>query len=135
MAFKKQLLIHFDQADPAGILFYGQIFTMAHRTMEEMISQTSVGWNEWFNTTDKIGAPVRHTEANYLIPLLAGHKYWAEVNVEKISESSIHFQINFYSDKGTHAVVKTTHTFVDFNSMPPSKVPIPSDIKKKFLEL
>ena len=134
MNFSNQIRVHFDQADPAGFLFFGNIFKLAHQSIEEMISCSQIGWKSWFQSDQNIGAPIRHAEADFKIPLAAGNLFNVDINLHTLSKSSVTFKTSFSSDLGVHAVVKTVHTFVDLSQTPPKKIDIPQSTVAHFLK-
>lgn len=68
--FHTEIQIRFREADPAGILFFGHVFALAHDCFEGFIEETGFGWKNWFNVRGEYLVPIRHTEANYLRPFL-----------------------------------------------------------------
>ncbi len=66
--------VHFDEADPGGILFYGRIHdTGAPRVRGVRRRRGSwPGWDDWFRSDDFI-VPIRHAEATLLGPMTARH--------------------------------------------------------------
>ena len=72
MSFKKSINIHFDECDPAGIVFFAHHFRLAHQVIEAFVQNQGVSWNEWFASPD-YGVPLVHVEADYKAPMLAGH--------------------------------------------------------------
>ena len=80
--FEKEISIPFHLTDPAGILFFGHIFSLYHEVYESFIS-SFCPWESWFNNDQWI-APIRKTECEFLAPLFAGKKYLAKVKIKKV---------------------------------------------------
>ncbi|MCB0422389.1 MAG: acyl-CoA thioesterase [Bdellovibrionales bacterium] len=130
MSFSKEIFIHFDEGDPAGILFFGNIFAFAHRAIEEMLAESQVGWKKWF-ATPGYGAPLRHVEAEFINPLLPGQTYSVTVEVIKVGASSVQFETLFHQGQTPCAKVKTSHVFVGIGANKKiSKKEIPIEIKE-----
>ena len=127
-SFKSEIQIHFRQADPAGILFFGQVFSLAHDCFEGFIADTGIGWKAWFHNKEHI-VPIRHTECNYLKPFFAGEKYMITATVAKFGESSFQMQYVFSKDNAVHAEVKMVHAYIDAKTK--QKVLLPLNIKEK----
>lgn len=125
--FKK---VTFREADPAKIMFFGNIYGFAHDAFEEFIVAAGFTWNEWFQTTEFM-IPIRHSEANFLMPFQPGNTYSVYVNVEKIGNSSFQMKYEFCNDKTIHSVVKMTHVVLDQKTK--AKIEIPNSIKLKLL--
>lgn len=124
--FKNQIQIKFHQADPAGIMYFAQIFTLAHDTFELFIQKAGYSWNEWFKE-NKYLIPIRHAESDFQRPFLAGNSYDVDVVVAQISRSSFQMQYTFKQGSNIHAVVKMVHTCLDKKSF--QKIEIPGEMK------
>jgi len=114
--FSRQLQCHFDQCDPAGVLFYGQAFTIAHQTIECFLQHIGISWKDWFDSPNWV-IPVRQTEANFTHKLVAGEKFKAILQVFKSTKTNVGFQVRLVNEKGdTCAVVQSIHVFVSKGS-------------------
>lgn len=128
--FKSQIQIKFHQADPAGIMYFAQIFTLAHDTFELFIQKAGYSWTEWFQE-NKYLIPIRHAESDFQRPFLAGAYYDVDVVVAQISKSSFQMHYTFKQTNHIHAVVKMVHTCLDKKSF--QKIEIPGDMKAKLM--
>jgi acyl-CoA thioester hydrolase/1,4-dihydroxy-2-naphthoyl-CoA hydrolase len=129
MTYSKEIFVHFDEADPAGILYFANVFSFTHRLIEEMLAEAPFGWDGWFKIKNG-GAPLRHVEAEFLNPLLPGNKYLGSVDVKKVSDSTAHFTTTFSQAGTIHAVVQTTHVFVKKEATVVEKANMPIEIKE-----
>jgi YbgC/YbaW family acyl-CoA thioester hydrolase len=126
--FEKTFLVHFADCDPQGIVFYARYFDWAHAVIEEFWAARPNGWERWFQNSD-FAVPLRHAEANYLSPVVAGEEITAHLTVARLGETSVTFETQFSCDGTPAAAVKTVHVFVnrrDFKS-----TPVPKDIAKE----
>ncbi|OFZ31802.1 MAG: hypothetical protein A2622_03315 [Bdellovibrionales bacterium RIFCSPHIGHO2_01_FULL_40_29] len=126
--FKNRIQIKFHQADPAGIMYFAQIFTLAHDSFELFIQKAGFTWTEWFQE-NKYLIPIRHAESDFQRPFLAGQFYEIEVTVAHFSTSSFQMQYTFKKNDVIHAVVKMIHTCLDKSSF--QKINLPEDIKTR----
>ncbi len=122
-------MIPFHLADPAGILFFGNAFTLFHQAYEAWIVEYLSTWNEWFKN-DQWVVPIRSAEANYHTPLFAGNLCNIEIEVTSIGTSS--FQLKTVFDK-TSCIIKTSHVFCDKKTQ--KKMEIPHSFKALLKEL
>jgi acyl-CoA thioester hydrolase/1,4-dihydroxy-2-naphthoyl-CoA hydrolase len=125
-AFITSVKIHFRDADPAGIMFFGNIFALAHDAFEEFIVASGLEWKKWFIKSEHF-VPVRHAECEYLAPFIPGESYQIQVFVNSITTSTFKMEYVFSSEKGPHAVVKTAHTFADPEKK--TKKEIPTEVR------
>lgn len=126
-SFNRDIQIRFREADPAGILYFGNIFSLAHDSFEEFIQAAGLPWADWFKSNPYL-VPIRHAEADFLSPFFAGEKYQILTTIASISDSSFQVRYEFRSGSRIHARVKMVHTFVDNKAK--TKVPVPENIKK-----
>jgi YbgC/YbaW family acyl-CoA thioester hydrolase len=126
--YRSQATIKFHQADLAGIMFFAQVFTLAHDAYEAFIQACGFDWKEWF-LENKYLIPIRHTEADYLRPFKAGETYQIEVIVTEFSTSSFQLQYSFSQASTKHAIVKMVHTCMDPKTL--QKINLPENVKIK----
>lgn len=126
--FKNQIQIKFHEADPAGIMYFANIFTLAHDTFELFIQKAGYSWAEWFKE-NRYMIPIRHAECDYLRPFRAGDVYEVNVVVSEFSTSSFKMQYTFKQNQNDHAVVRMVHTCLDGKTF--KKTDLPSDVKQK----
>lgn len=124
--FKSNVTAHFRHADPAGILFFAQIFNFAHDHFESFIQHCKVPWQDWFNNAT-YAVPIKHTEADYKKPIKAGQSLQVQLRVIDISTTSFKVEHRFCDDSHTYAIVKMVHIFIDKKNM--AKMAIPENIK------
>ncbi len=113
--------------DPAGILFYGSIHALVHRSLEQFLLEMDISWNDWFHK-DR-GAPMRHVIADYQKPLVAGRFYDIHLSLIQLGKSSIHFNYKVTSKLGLHCDVNNIHAYVQ--RKPFQKINIPDAIRLK----
>ena len=117
--FETSVTIRFEDADPAGIVFYPRAIALAHGVVEDLIRQTELGWHGWFENHG-LAAPVRHAEADFLAPMRACETLQARAWVEKLGETSGTFIVEFLGKEGeTRARIGTVHVLVDRGTKQP----------------
>ncbi len=126
--YQTHATVKYHQADPAGIMFFAQVFTIAHDAYEGFIQACGFSWKEWF-LDNKYLVPIRHTESDYLRPFRAGETYQIDVSVIEFSSSSFKIQYSFLQGLHKHAVVKMVHTCIDPKTF--QKVQLPENVKTK----
>lgn len=132
--FKTKKTLTFREADPAKIMFFGNIFGIAHDAFEEFILEAGYSWKEYFHDPLHM-IPIRHTESDFLAPFFPGETYDIAVTVASFGESSFKMKYVFTQGSKTHAVVKMVHSVLDQKTH--KKVAIPATMKnrlEKYLE-
>lgn len=128
---KIEMFVHFDDGDPAGIMFFPNYFRMSERAWELALVKNGLAWTDWFRN-DEWGIPLRAVQAEYHAMLRPGQTCTVEIGVGNLGDSSVTFQFEIYDSKGVHcASLRTTHVFVDKVTMKKRSVP---DHLRKFLK-
>jgi len=132
--FQKEISIRFREADPAGILFFGHVFSLAHDCFEDFIQAAGFAWKDWFHIKDHL-IPIRHTECNYHKPFIPGEKYSVTATVARLGNSSFQMRYVFAKGEARHAEVLMTHTFLSLQTK--EKISVPDKVRdrlKPFVE-
>lgn len=104
--------INFYDCDPAGILFYANIFRMCHSAYEKLVADFKLKKDYWRN--DDFAVPIIKSTADYLKPFKSGDEINIQVTVSELRESS--FELTYKCSNQFNdlcAEVKTIHVFVD----------------------
>ena len=118
--------INFYDCDPAGILFYGNIFFFCHSVYEELIASFKFETNYWQN--EDFVTPIINTNAEYIKPFKYGDSVNVELVVTDLRNSSFELSYKCLNQSNeVCALVKTVHVFVDKKTW--KKVELISEIK------
>lgn len=120
--FRERIQISFRLADPAGILFFGNFFDLAHDILERFLQHRGITWAEWFNHPT-LAFPIRHAESDFHAPLKAGESYDVEASVVETSSSSVTFQVSFLSDGIPRAQTRIVSVCIRRNSGEKERLP------------
>ena len=105
--------IRFEDADPAGVVFYPRAIALAHAVVENLIRSSPLGWDAWF-ASPAHAAPLRHAEADFLRPMKPGETFAARARVENAGETSVTFLVEFLDRDGRVAArIRTVHVLID----------------------
>ena len=132
--YSKEIIIRFREADPAGILWFGNILPLVHDTFEDFIVHSGFTWKEWF-TVGQYLIPIRHLNIDFLSPFIPGNKYVVNAGIESMSESSFKMKYEFLSlenQNTVHAQVSMVHTFLDANTK--QKISLPAKVRSLLKE-
>lgn len=110
--FKSQIRIKFREADPAQIMYFANVFSLAHDVFEEFILAAGYKYQEWFSPDLHI-VPIRHVEADYMAPLIPGQTYDVTAVVAHMGETSFKMAYKFEQNAKTHAMVFMVHAVLD----------------------
>lgn len=125
-----QTRIVFDECDPAGILFFGHIFSLAHRAFENFVESVGIAYKDWF-ASESWAVPIRHAEVEFLNPLRLGDTATALVRLKKIGRSSLVVGYSFHTGTQLAAEVETVHVFIDRATGKARTIPEPFAVQLK----
>jgi acyl-CoA thioester hydrolase/1,4-dihydroxy-2-naphthoyl-CoA hydrolase len=109
--FSKNIKVNFFNADPAGIMFFSNIFIFAHSAYESMLESGNFT-RDYFND-EEFGIPIIHSEADFYKPIFPGDEIVAQIDVTEIKESSFELTYTFKNkSQDIMAIVKTVHVFI-----------------------
>lgn len=128
LKFQTEMRLKFRDADPAQIMYFANIFSLAHDAFEEFIVKAGYKYEEWF-TKDLHMIPIRHAEADYKAPLVPGGLYTVVVQVENLGTTSFKMKYTFESKAGIHATVKMVHAVLDPHTQ--QKIPLPHIMRQR----
>lgn len=126
-----EIFVHFDDGDPAGIMFFPNYFRLSERAFELGLLKNGIAWSEWFRHPDW-GVPLRHVEGEFHRPLRPGQNCKVRQSTARIGNSSLTLKSEILDAEGhLCAVVHTTHVFVSRPDMKKRNIP---DHLRKYLE-
>ena len=124
--------IYFHQCDPAGILFFGEIFSIAHSAFEDFLSDIGIA-GEYFAL--KINAfPIISASAQYLKPLKHNDEITVDISLKEIGTTSFQLLFQVYNTSyEISAEVNIAHVCVNAKTF--RKSPLTKRIKTVLEEL
>ncbi len=129
VSFQHHHRVRLHEVDGAGILFFGQLFTIAHNGYEEMLLAGGFSLQQTIQQDD-YSIPLVHAEADYHHPIRLEDQLRLTIEVERIGESSFTLltRVDTSSAEGAYlysAKVTTTHVTTRNQSGRPIPVPEP----------
>jgi 4-hydroxybenzoyl-CoA thioesterase len=79
--------IRFDEADPAGIVFFARYANFAHEAIESFFGDLEGGYPALIQKR-RIGLPIVHLDADFRVPLRYGDKLRVETSCTKLGTTS-----------------------------------------------
>lgn len=90
--FEVALRVHFHQADPAGVLFFGRAAELLNTAYERLVESHGLSWPEHFGPGAH-ATPIVRLETDYHKPIRAGERVLARVETVRIGRRS--FSLRF----------------------------------------
>lgn len=134
MKFTHPIHIHFDDCDPAGIMFFANTWDICHRVYENWLISLKNDYSFWFQNPEWI-IPIVSSKCDFHKPLTPGSNIQVELNLQNIGNSSFTTHFLFKKDNVVTMDCTISHVFADKKAF--KKITIPEDIKnlmQKYLE-
>ncbi len=122
MAFETTKLIRFHHCDPAGIVFYPQYLVLCNETVEDWFEQgLGVGFHALHHTLHR-GIPMVRLECDFLGASRHGEALQFRLEVERIGNSSITWNITAGKDGKPRFRAKQTVVWADVSGPRPTAI-------------
>jgi 1,4-dihydroxy-2-naphthoyl-CoA hydrolase len=109
--FSVNYRIMFCDADPAGVLFFGNIFRIVHYALENYLQSGNL-YSEYFGNPE-LAFPIIKTSADFKKPLKPGDEIKITLNVLQLRESSFEIEYFFYNKEEIAVSAGTVHVCID----------------------
>ena len=130
MKYQQEIFLPFYWGDPAGVLFFGHAFAIAHQAFEGFVtSELKISWIDWFQNQEWV-VPIRQTEADFTHPLFPGKNCLVKMDIVEVRTSSFFIEYHLIQEGFLCCTLKTLHIFC--NKSTGQKQPIPAPIRKLF---
>ena len=134
MPFKTRIKVRFGDADPAGLVYFVNIFHYFHIAMEEFFAARCRVTYEKLMTDERIGFPTVSVQAEFLTPIIYGDEAEVEVCVSRVGESSATFEYSVRRVSDGTVCARATNVQVAMNLDTRRAVPIPDKYRHAFAE-
>ncbi len=118
--------IFFAQCDPAGVIFFGEVFKIAHECYERFIDENK--YEAFLFESLDHAFPIVQSDAKYYSPLRLHENVSIQLYVEQIGDSSYTLLYKFISGDKLKAEVRTVHVCISRENG--KKQTIPSRLKE-----
>ena len=114
--YTTQTFLKFYYTDAAGLLFFSNIFLIAHDVYEELLKEIGFELGHIIEKEDFL-LPLVHAEADYKLPLRAGDKITIKTIVSRLGKTSYTISNQILNKDGNiAATVSTVHVCIEKKS-------------------
>jgi 4-hydroxybenzoyl-CoA thioesterase len=132
MPFSTRITVRFGDTDPAGLVYYPNIFHYFHIALEEFFgARCRIGY-ERLMADERIGFPTVKTETEFFAPLVYGDEVDVEVYVSRTGNSSATFEYAARRAADQTLCARSTQVHVAMNLDTRRPVPIPETYRLAF---
>lgn len=134
MPFSTRIKVRFGDADPAGLVYFVNLFHYYHVAMEEFFAaRCGISYQELM-ADERLGFPTVNVQAEFFTPLVYGDEAEVEVYVSRVGESSATFEYSLWRVSDRVLCARATHVQVAMNLDERRAVPIPDKYRRAFAE-
>src|SRR5918912_3710644 len=101
MAFEHRRRVRFQDTDPAGIVFFANIFVYCHEAFEEMLRDAGLPLEAIIASREQVLRLV-HADADFERPLRVGVLVTIRTSVASVGERSFRMQYEMFDEAGAH---------------------------------
>jgi 1,4-dihydroxy-2-naphthoyl-CoA hydrolase len=123
--FSHKMHIDLCDTDMAGVVYFGNFFTLAHRTLGAFYRSLGVSIRD-NQRNENILMPIVHAEADYFHPLYAQDEIEIKLLVDRIGNTSFGIRYEIFNGERLVSVVKTVHVVIKNNM----KMPLNASFKE-----
>jgi 4-hydroxybenzoyl-CoA thioesterase len=92
MPFSTRITVRFGDTDPAGLVYYPNIFHYFHIALEEFFGARCGITYQRLVADERIGFPTVKTETEFFAPIIYGDEVDVEIHVSRTGNSSATFE-------------------------------------------
>jgi 4-hydroxybenzoyl-CoA thioesterase len=125
MSFSTRITVRFGDTDPAGLVYYPNIFHYFHIALEEFFgARCGIGYPQLM-AGERIGFPAVKTETEFFAPLVYGDEADVEIYVSRTGDSSatFHYAARRVSDGTLCARSTQVHVAMNLDTRRPVRIP------------
>lgn len=132
MPFSTRITVRFGDTDPAGLVYYPNIFHYFHIALEEFFAARCGISYQRLIADERIGFPTVNTQTEFFVPILYGDELDVEIFVSQIGNSSatFHYSARRASDETLCARATQIHVAMNLDTRRP--LPIPEKYRQAF---
>ncbi len=132
MPFSTRITVRFGDTDPAGLVYYPNIFHYFHIALEEFFgARCGIGY-ERLMADERIGFPTVKTETEFFAPLVYGDEVDVEIYVSRTGNSSATFEYAARRASDHTLCARSTQVHVAMNLDTRRPVPIRETYRRAF---
>ena len=122
MMFSCKRVIHLQDTDATGVLYFAQQLRLALEVFEDFLQEQGQPLSSLISEKEYL-MPIVHAEADYFSPLLVGDTLFIELSLEKLGTSSFTLGYRYFDEKegkekGKASIVHVTTSKKTWKSMP-----------------
>ncbi len=121
-------VVHFEEVDAAGIVFFGRYMEFAHEAMEEFFASLDGGYARLI-LHRKMGFPAVQVNTSFSAPLRFGDTLRIETTTARLGNRSATLRYRMFRKADNVLAAELEHTFVMTNLSTMTSCDMPEDVR------
>ena len=134
MSFTARIHVRFGETDPAGLVYYPNIFHYFHAAMEEFFAARCGTSYDRLLADERVGFPTVNVRAEFFVPVVYGDALDVEVRVSRVGDSSVTFEYDARRASDGALCARSTQVQVAMDLDARRPVPVPERLRRAFAE-
>jgi len=134
MPFSTRITVRFGDTDPAGLVYYPNIFHYFHIALEEFFAARCGISYPRLMADERIGFPTVSTQAEFFVPLVYGDEVDVEMFVSRVGNTSATFEYRALRASDQTLCVQATQIHVAMNLDTRRPLSLPAKYRRAFAE-
>jgi 1,4-dihydroxy-2-naphthoyl-CoA hydrolase len=93
MAFVYSRIIHFQETDAAGVVYFANLLTLCHEAYEASLAEAGVDLKQFFSSGGEVAVPIAHAAVDFHQPLYCGDRITITLTPRQLNPQS--FEITY----------------------------------------
>lgn len=132
MPFSTRITVRFGDTDPAGLVYYPNIFHYFHIGLEEFFAARCGISYQSLMADERIGFPTVNAQTQFLVPFVYGDEVDVEIFVSQIGNSSATFEYHARRASDRMLCARSTQVHVAMNLDTRRPLPLPEKYRHAF---
>ena len=121
--YKYETVIRMHHTDAAGLVFYAEVFVLAHECYESFLEEHRMSLASMLTEGDYI-APIVHAKADLKAAMRMSDRITIEMDLARTGKSSYELAYKFTNAQGKITTeITTIHAVIDKNTSHPIRIP------------
>ena len=131
MVFSTRITVNFGDTDPAGLVYFPNIFHYCHIAMERFFQEVCGVSYSKLTGEQHVGFPTVRIDGEFMIPLRYGDEIEITMTVSKVGTKSISLSYKVTNSEGL-SCADISQVIVAMDLSNHSSIPIPGSIRRSF---
>jgi 1,4-dihydroxy-2-naphthoyl-CoA hydrolase len=130
---KYERIVHFQDTDAAGVVFFANVLSICHEAYEDALQTAGFNLKLYFSNAGDYAVPITHAQVDFLKPMFCGDRLLVNLQPQQLDNYS--FQINYKITDGNAkllSIAQTQHICISKSDR--TKLDIPFEIRAWIME-